>query len=152
MNFIWFKLKLSHDSYMFLTEHNFFRDFLIRMGNWVIIFGNVVPISLMVSLEGVKFIQGVIMSRDKGMATGKIHCEVQSSNLNEELGQVQYLFSDKTGTLTKNQMVFRKLLIGEVPYGEYFIEQSVSDEETNLEDTEDIIDMEGKILLKSIYK
>jgi phospholipid-transporting ATPase len=43
---------------------------------------------------------------------------VQSSNLNEELGQVEYVFSDKTGTLTCNIMEFKKMSIGGISYGE----------------------------------
>lgn len=42
---------------------------------------------------------------------------VQSSNLNEELGQVKYIFSDKTGTLTCNIMEFRRMSIGGYCYG-----------------------------------
>ena len=42
---------------------------------------------------------------------------VQSSNLNEELGQVEYVFSDKTGTLTCNIMEFRKMTAGPCAYG-----------------------------------
>ena len=42
---------------------------------------------------------------------------VQSSTLNDELGQVSYVFSDKTGTLTSNLMEFRKVCIGGVSYG-----------------------------------
>jgi P-type E1-E2 ATPase len=38
--------------------------------------------------------------------------KVQASNLNEELGQVSFVFSDKTGTLTKNVMTFRKFAVG----------------------------------------
>jgi len=40
-----------------------------------------------------------------------------TSNLNEELGQVDYIFSDKTGTLTKNHMQFKKMSIGTFEYG-----------------------------------
>ena len=57
---------------------------------------------MMVSLEGVKFIQAAMIQYDvkiydieKDMPT-----KAQSSNLNEELGTVHYVFSDKTGTLT----------------------------------------------------
>ena len=42
---------------------------------------------------------------------------VNSCNLNEELGQVQYVFSDKTGTLTCNVMEFKKMTAGPYAYG-----------------------------------
>lgn len=42
---------------------------------------------------------------------------VQSSSLNEELGQVEYIFSDKTGTLTCNVMEFKKMTCGNLAYG-----------------------------------
>lgn len=40
----------------------------------------------------------------------------RTSNLNEELGQVKYVFSDKTGTLTRNIMEFKKLAVGNEIY------------------------------------
>ncbi len=46
-----------------------------------------------------------------------IEAGVQASNLNEELGQIEYLFSDKTGTLTCNVMEFKKFTTGGYSYG-----------------------------------
>ena len=46
-----------------------------------------------------------------------MEARVQSSNLNEQLGMVQYIFSVKTGTLTQNIMEFKRFSAGEVSYG-----------------------------------
>ena len=73
----------------------------------------------MVTIETVKFIQAIFISNDKKMYVEKsdMYVNVQSSNLNEELGQVSYVFSDKTGTLTCNEMIFKKLIVDGNPYG-----------------------------------
>lgn len=112
-----------HDSlsYMDLSDENLTSQFTVRFFNWILIFTNFVPISLIVTVETVKFVQALLMSRDyfmetlqpDGTRTGVV---VQSSNLNEELGLIQYVFTDKTGTLTCNDMVFKKLLVGDVEY------------------------------------
>ena len=60
------------------------------------------------------------MTKDENLLAkqDKIYANVQSSNLNEELGQISYIFSDKTGTLTCNIMDFKKLSVCGVSYGE----------------------------------
>jgi P-type E1-E2 ATPase len=47
-----------------------------------------------------------------------IPANARTSNLNEELGQVQYLMTDKTGTLTRNVMKFKRCHIGGIEYGD----------------------------------
>ena len=78
---------------------------------------NFVPISLLVTLELIRFIQSFKMMSDQRMRTEEIGCVVQTSNLNEELGMIRYVFSDKTGTLTCNSMVFKKLYVYGDTYG-----------------------------------
>ena len=52
------------------------------------------------------------------------YCKVSSFTLNEELGQIQHVFTDKTGTLTANRMEFKACSIGTFRYGEKFLEST----------------------------
>ena len=77
------------------------------------------PISLLVTLEMVKFFQGLMIIKDEKMISfNRISAKVQSSSLNEELGQVEYIFSDKTGTLTCNIMEFKNICFEGKSFGD----------------------------------
>ncbi|KAK8960196.1 putative phospholipid-transporting ATPase 4 [Platanthera guangdongensis] len=85
----------------------------------LILYGYLIPISLYVSIEVVKVLQAMFINQDIQMydeESGK-PAHARTSNLNEELGQVDTILSDKTGTLTCNQMDFLKCSIAGVSYG-----------------------------------
>ncbi|KAF0688063.1 Aste57867_20287 [Aphanomyces stellatus] len=84
---------------------------------FLILYNNLVPISLYVSLDMVKVAQAKNISSDPEMTHEGFHAIARTSDLNEDLGQIEYIFSDKTGTLTQNIMEFRKCFIGGVVYG-----------------------------------
>eukprot|EP00762_Andalucia_godoyi_P004804 ANDGO_07205.mRNA.1 Phospholipid-transporting ATPase 3 len=86
---------------------------------FLILFNNLIPISLYVSLEMVKVVQAYYISNDIHMyfAETNTPAQARTSSLNEELGQIQYVFSDKTGTLTQNRLEFMKCSIAGYRYG-----------------------------------
>jgi phospholipid-transporting ATPase len=92
---------------------------------------NFVAISLLVSLEMVKFTQGLFIEYDYLMYDEEkdMSAKAKSSNLNEELGMVKYIFSDKTGTLTKNIMEYKKFSAGNKSYGISYTNEDVVYEE-----------------------
>ncbi|KAK1281137.1 putative phospholipid-transporting ATPase 5 [Acorus gramineus] len=85
----------------------------------LILYGYLIPISLYVSIEVVKVLQAMFINQDIQMYDEEsgIPAQARTSNLNEELGQVDTILSDKTGTLTCNQMDFLKCSIAGVSYG-----------------------------------
>lgn len=89
---------------------------LVTFGNALITFQNIVPISLYISIEFVRLLQAYFIFSDEDICyrngTTKRNTIARSWNLSDDLGQVEYIFSDKTGTLTQNVMVFRECSIG----------------------------------------
>ncbi|CAG8650823.1 4747_t:CDS:10 [Gigaspora margarita] len=85
----------------------------------LIIFQNIIPISLYISIEFVKGFQAFFIYNDLDMwdEDAEIPCVPKSWNLSDDLGQIEYIFSDKTGTLTRNIMEFRQCSIGGKVYG-----------------------------------
>lgn len=70
------------------------------------------------TLELVRFIQAIFINLDIEMyhEESNTPAMARTSNLNEELGMVKYIFSDKTGTLTRNVMEFKKCSVAGIIY------------------------------------
>ncbi|XWS40739.1 hypothetical protein CRYUN_Cryun17cG0021400 [Craigia yunnanensis] len=85
----------------------------------LMLYGYLIPISLYISIEICKVLQSIFINQDQAMYDEETDrpAHARTSNLNEELGQVHIILSDKTGTLTCNSMEFVKCSIAGTAYG-----------------------------------
>lgn len=142
LNYVWMKDTGINHPYLALTFNvegvysNGFVQIVLNFFTFWILLSYLVPISLFVTLEIVKFWQGFIfINFDKMMRNPvtKEHAICRNSNLNEDLGRVEYIFSDKTGTLTSNEMQLRKISIKGDVFGDLSFKLEKNGDKTGLD-------------------
>jgi len=99
---------------------------LLVFFSYAIVLNTVVPISLYVSVEVIRLFLSKLIDWDIEMyhKPTNTYAKARTTTLNEELGQIQYIFSDKTGTLTQNIMTFNKCSINGQVYGDIIDERT----------------------------
>uniref|UniRef100_A0A8C1I192 Phospholipid-transporting ATPase n=1 Tax=Cyprinus carpio carpio TaxID=630221 RepID=A0A8C1I192_CYPCA len=100
-------------SLVMVALQHFAGRWYLQIFRFLLLFSNIVPISLRVNLDMGKMVYSWMIKKDSKIpGTG-----VRASTIPEQLGRISYLLTDKTGTLTQNEMVFRRLHLGTVAYG-----------------------------------
>ncbi|XP_024903921.1 probable phospholipid-transporting ATPase IIB [Pteropus alecto] len=100
-------------SVVMVTLQGFVGPWYRNLFRFLLLFSYIIPISLRVNLDMGKAAYGWMVMRDENIP-GTV---VRTSTIPEELGRLVYLLTDKTGTLTRNEMVFKRLHLGTVSYG-----------------------------------
>jgi phospholipid-transporting ATPase len=109
-----YQVNYSHVAF-YLLGYNQTPDFVfVLYACFTVFISNnlLIPMSLFVSLEFIKAFQARFMNWDVNMSHKGKRMVPNTSNLNEDLSQIEFIFCDKTGTLTENLMEFNKCSIG----------------------------------------
>ena len=130
-NIIQISVQKRHLGYLYLDKVNKAGLFFKNILTFWILYSNLVPISMFVTLEMIKYYQAWLIASDLDLYTEETDTPtvVRTSSLVEELGQIKYIFSDKTGTLTRNIMEFKSCSIA----GKCYIEKIPEDQEAEFE-------------------
>ena len=109
----WYK-EYDDKKYYLVFEYNVGVNGIISFFSYFLLLNTLLPISLIVTLEVVKVIQAYFIISDVKIFSEERNrnAKVSSTSIIEELGQINYIFSDKTGTLTRNVMEFKLMNVG----------------------------------------
>ena len=135
-------------------EYSIGVESFLNFFTYLLLLNTLIPISLIITLEVVKLIQGLFMKSDY-YSYSKIRKKWLTPNsvsLNEECGLVDYIFSDKTGTLTSNKMEFKYCVIGDMCY-QYMRgnPEENSEKEISFRKEENITPFKNYQMYRSIY-
>ncbi|XP_055731938.1 probable phospholipid-transporting ATPase IIB isoform X2 [Salvelinus fontinalis] len=100
-------------SIVMVAVQGFVGPWFRNLFRFIVLFSYIIPISLRVNLDMGKSAYGWMIMKDENIP-GTV---VRTSTIPEELGRLVYLLTDKTGTLTQNEMIFKRLHLGTVSYG-----------------------------------
>jgi len=125
LSFLWYQENANSQTYIFMPnetgnpKYTPIVNFIILFLTFFVAFSQIIPISLYVALEIVKIIQGILIYYDDEIYDNELNKPTisRTTDLIEELGQVEFVFSDKTGTLTQNNMVLKKCYVNKKIYG-----------------------------------
>ena len=92
-------------SFCIVALDGFEKEWLVQFFRMNLLLCSIIPISMRINLDLAKIYYSYLIQKDK-VIPGSI---VRNSSIPEELGRIQFLLTDKTGTLTQNDMVFKKL-------------------------------------------
>ena len=122
-------------SYLYYGNMNAAKQFFSDIFTYWVLYSNLVPISLFVTIEGVKYYHAFLINSDLDIYYDRTDTPAicRTSSLVEELGQIEYIFSDKTGTLTCNMMEFKQCSIGGIQYADEVPEDKRATEQDGME-------------------